>query len=180
MKLLSLAAACLLALPAPAYARDRPAPTPPPADVWVNPVADLGVTAGLAADYLNQFTGTKFACMAAPDDDKACLPAPCPSARMCLTVRFGQFADDSVDARFVAVYCAGGCLKAGLIEVNPEGPLYAQYGYWNPFHHLLLMERMAGVFTGLPTQPACVSSMSHYSCTMQGFTAAEAAHLAGW
>jgi hypothetical protein len=182
MKLLYAALAVLLTAggPAPAYAGTRPARPPLPADVWVNPAAELGVTAGMARTYFNQYTATQFACSPAPDDNQHCLPVPCPSARMCLTIRYGVFADDNTDARFTAIYCTGSCLKAGLIEINPEGPLHTMWGYWTAYHHRLLMQQQFGIFTGLPAQSQCVSTMSHYSCSLAGFTAAEAQHLTGW
>lgn len=151
-----------------------------PAQVWVDAAAGLESTAGLSMRLYNDRTATPFACAVAPDDDAFCRPVPCPTTSMCLTVRWGQFTDDSVDARLVPVACSGGCYRAAVIEINPEGPMYGGYGSWTPYHHLRLMARHFGLFTGLAPQASCVSWMSAVTCPTQGFTAAEAAHLRSW
>lgn len=178
MRLAHWAAACLLAIPTTAYA--RPTPTPRPTQVWVDAAVGLESLAGLSARQYNRYTATKFTCTPAPDDDASCQPVRCPTTSMCLTIRWGQFADDSQDARLVPVMCSGGCYRAAVIEINPEGPMHSDFGSWTPYHKLRLMMVHFGLFTGLTAQPTCVSWMSAVTCPADGFTPAEAAHLAGW
>lgn len=171
--------------PASAHARSKV----PPAQVWVTVEAGLGEPAYWAAAFFNGYSKTKLACHHAMSGTKPtpqCDNTPCPSSSYCLRIRFGAFTDDSMNARYSAMGCAGGCVRSGLIEVNADGPLWGGVNGWGAPEKAMVVQHHIGRYAGLPVSTSCVTVMyPSFVCpggglTPHALTTAEAAHMAGW
>lgn len=141
----------------------------PPTQVWVNvetaaPDGLLGFPAFMTSAFYNGYTVTKFNCSRVmTKTGPTCINVPCPQASYCLTVRWGQVATGI--AKYEPVFCAGGCVRAGRITVDPDEAPFGGIHPWGPYQRTLVMERLFGLFIGLPENTECVDVMNAtYRC----------------
>jgi hypothetical protein len=136
-----------------------------PTQVWIDvqtpaPDQDLGNAAWWSAAFFNEYTVTKFNCTTQlMKVGPVCVNTPCPTSGWCLQVRYGDLPAGTV-AKYEALYCSGGCTRAGRITVDTDEVPFGGYHPWGPYERSLVLTHYFGRYIGMPANTECVDVMN--------------------
>jgi hypothetical protein len=166
--------------------------SPASTQVWITPETtdkNLAEAVWYAAAFWNGYTKTKLNCTTAvitePKPMITCAPTPCVTNSYCLRVKWGDLPAGQV-ARYEPVFCAGGCVRAGMITVDPAEVPFGGVHPWGPTERAMVIQHYIGRFIGIAVNPNCTSVMyASLSCPTGGrapnvLTAAEATQAGVW